>query len=320
MFLPATVGINSQSKQFWPWEWDCKDPQLPKMEEDGTKVDAPVYRLLARGTPDFELTHELLQPNGETEHLPVTVRRAIGLVRLGGDDRNDRDLRLVQGSALDRLLFDRGLRARLGQSLADRDVEEQLKEDGQERLGQLNTAFQRRALPASLGLGLTGGQGFSIGALIGLTAEKETIRLPLASWGAGTRRLASLEIAAACQGECPITLVDEVERGLEPYRQRMLIGRLQTGPSQVFLTTHSAVAISSAIGASLWYMDAASSIAGLPREKISRQQSAIPRRSWPVSLWLRREPPRSDLCAAYWSESFLVRFMITGISGNRRTG
>jgi putative ATP-dependent endonuclease of the OLD family len=275
MVLPAASGINRQSKQMWPWAWDGQDAQLPTID-GASKVDAPVYRLRVRGSPDFELTHEAFQPDGDTEHLPVSVRRAIGLVRLGGDDRNDRDLRLVQGSSLDRLLFDRSLRARLGQRLAASDVEDQLNEDGKGKLSQLDAAFQKRALPASLGLGLTGGQGFSIGALIGLTADKDEVQLPLASWGAGTRRLASLEIAAACQGDCPITLVDEVERGLEPYRQRVLIGRLQTGPSQVFLTTHSAAAISSATEASLWYMDAAGSIGRLPRQRIARQQARDP--------------------------------------------
>ena len=64
-------------------------------------------------------------------------------------------------------------------------------------------------------------------ALVGLTATKDEVKLPLASWGAGTRRLAALEIAAADQTDNPITLVDEVERGLEPYRQRVLITELQ---------------------------------------------------------------------------------------------
>lgn len=63
----------------------------------------PVYRLRVRGTEDLELVYEILQPDASTDGLPVKLRRSIGLVRLGGDGRNDRDLRLVQGSALDRL-------------------------------------------------------------------------------------------------------------------------------------------------------------------------------------------------------------------------
>ena len=60
-------------------------------------------------------------------------------------------------------------------------------------------------------------------AMIGLTADRDGIQLPLTSWGAGTRRIAALAIAEQNQGEAPITLVDEVERGLEPYRQRSLM-------------------------------------------------------------------------------------------------
>ena len=59
--------------------------------------------------------------------------------------------------------------------------------------------------------------------MIGLTADCHGVQLPLASWGAGTRRLSALAIAEQNQGDAPITLVDEVERGLEPYRQRTLV-------------------------------------------------------------------------------------------------
>jgi putative ATP-dependent endonuclease of OLD family len=68
-----------------------------------------------------------------------------------------------------------------------------------------------------LALGLTGGPGPSIASMVGLTAKQKEVSLPLSSWGAGTRRLAALAIAAQTQGAAPITVVDEVERGLEPY-------------------------------------------------------------------------------------------------------
>ena len=222
--LPETCGINQQSQSTWPWEWDGKEPKLPKGNEDPATWNnfETVYRLRVRGTDEFDLAFEVLQPDDTTAHLGVAVRRKIGLVRLGGDDRNDRDLRLIQGSALDRLVSDKTLRARLGQTLAENDIEGELKEEAKSSLNNLNGAFQVQSLPTGLGLGLTGGPGFSLNALIGLTATIENVKLPLASWGAGTRRLAALEIAVAHQGENPITIVDEVERGLEPYRQRAL--------------------------------------------------------------------------------------------------
>jgi len=265
MTLPDTCGINQQTKNAWPWEWDGNQPTLPRINEESSVVDIPepVYRLQVRGTADFELVYEILQPDDTADRLSVTVRRKIGLVRLSGDDRNDRDLRLIQGSALDRLLSDKTLRARLGQKIGEKDIEDGLKKEAKDNLETLEDAFQKRALPTGLGLGLTGSQGLSLNALIGLTATKDGIKLPLVSWGAGTRRLAALEIAASHQDENPVILVDEVERGLEPYRQRNLINDLQKGGSQVFLTTHSAAALSAALDVSLWYVDSNGSIGQL---------------------------------------------------------
>jgi putative ATP-dependent endonuclease of the OLD family len=276
MTLPESSGINRQNKQAWPWHWDGEAPSVPNMDGDLGNVTNPVYIVKVRVNADFEFAFEVVQPDGSLERFATDLRQAIGLVRLGGDDRNDSDLRLVRGSALDRLLSDRTLRARLNAMLSTNDVDDELKEDGKAKLKLLDAAFQRQALPHQLALGLTGGQGFSIGALIGLTATKNNVQLPLASWGAGTRRLASLEIAASCQGDCPITLVDEIERGLEPYRQRTLIARLQAGPSQVFLTTHSAAAIGASHKSSVWYLDAKGMVGRLPRAKISRQQVRDP--------------------------------------------
>lgn len=263
MTLPATCGINQQTKNAWPWEWDGSGPKLPVVEENHTP-GPEVYRLRVRGTPDFEVMFEVLQPDGTTDHLSVGVRQRIGLVRLGGDDRNDRDLRLIQGSALERLLADKTLRSRLAHKLAEQDVEAELAHDAKSKLQHLEKAFRDSALPTGLGLGLTGGQGLSLNALIGLTASKDAVKLPLASWGAGTRRLAALEIAAAHQGENAITVVDEVERGLEPYRQRILVTELQDGASQVFVTTHSAAALSAASMADLWYVDVNGVVGKLP--------------------------------------------------------
>lgn len=113
-------------------------------------------------------------------------------------------------------------------------------------------------------------------ALIGLTARREGTQLPLSTWGAGTRRLAALAIAEQNQGTFPIILVDEIERGLEPYRQRMLVEKLQSGASQVFITTHSAAALSAATSATLWYVDHTGAIGQLNSSKIGAHQKRDP--------------------------------------------
>lgn len=274
--LPAESGINRQTKPSWPWDWSGSDAVVPSIDGDDAIKGEPVYRLRVRGTEDLELAYEIVQPDGNADNLSVSLRRAIGLVRLSGEDRNDRDLRLVQGSALDRLLSDKALRSRLASELAKNDVAMQLTDDAKLALAALDQVFKTKNLPDELDLAITGGQGLSVTALIGLTAKREGIQLPLASWGSGTRRFAALAIAEQNQGEAPITLVDEVERGLEPYRQRALINSLQGGKSQVFVTTHSPSAISAASGASLWYIDHAGEIGPLASAAITKHRKTDP--------------------------------------------
>ncbi len=262
MTLPDSTGIDHQNKPAWPWEWNGSEAVVPSDDRDVMDSD-PVYRLCVRGTDELDLAYEIHQPDDTADHLSVAIRRNIGLVRLGGDDRNDRDLRLVHGSALERLLADRTLRSRLGKKLAQEDVVEELNDDGKKRLKELDDAFREKALPSDLQLAITGSQGLSLNALIGMTAAKNMTQLPLASWGSGTRRLAALEIAAVHQGDHPIIVVDEIERGLEPYRQRILLNELQKRTSQAFLTTHSSVALRAAERSTLWYMDVAGNIGQL---------------------------------------------------------
>jgi len=276
MALPAETGVHDQSRPIWPWHWNGMEAVVPDNTADAEATNNPAYWFRVRGTADFDLVYEVVQPDGTNDPLPMSLRRAIGLVRLAGDDRNDRDLRLVQGSALDRLLADRGLRSRLGMNLSQTDVVSALSDAAKKAITTLSGTFESKQLPHDLNVGLVGAPGASVTALVGLTARNENVELPLTSWGAGTRRLAALAVAEANQGEAPITLVDEVERGLEPYRQRVLMKALQEGASQIFLTTHSPSAISAASKAHFWFVDHCRSIGPLNSEKIARQREADP--------------------------------------------
>lgn len=274
--LPPSSGIHQLVKPSWPWDWDGSNPITPSIADGAEAHNQPVYCLRVRGTDELELVYEIVQPDGGTDTLPIALRRQIGLVRLSGDDRNDRDLRFVQGSALDRLLSDKALRSRLANELAETEVAEGLNDNAKEALKALDQAFEQKSLPHDLDLAITGGPGLSVMALIGLTAKRDGIQLPLSNWGAGTRRLAALAIAEQNQSSAPIMLVDEIERGLEPYRQRQLIGKLQSGVSQVFLTTHSAAALSAATEATLWYVDHAGAIGQLESSKVVNHQKRDP--------------------------------------------
>ena len=83
-------------------------------------------------------------------------------------------------------------------------------------------------------------------------------------------------IAESLQDGKPINVIDELERGLEPYRQRRLVQSLLKKNIQSFVTTHSAAVISAAAGTSLWYIDAQGSIGNLPATKVARHQAKDP--------------------------------------------
>ncbi|MEY9418319.1 putative ATP-dependent endonuclease of OLD family [Bradyrhizobium japonicum] len=272
--IPPEVGIADFSS-LWPWEWDGNAAVLPDPEAE--KVPGhPVFRFRVRGTEDLELVWEVVQPNAEIAALSTGLRRRIGVVRLANDDRNDRDLRLVTGSALDRLLSKGNLKSRLNKQIAEADLSAALLADETGALEALGATFQKAGLPHNLELGLTSSQGLSIGALIGLLADKAGVKLPLASWGAGTRRMSALEVAGVTEAASRLTVIDEIERGLGPYRLRQLLAKLVKDGGQCFVTTHSPVAIKAATKAALWFIDAKGAIGALPTAAIAQQQIRDP--------------------------------------------
>lgn len=280
MHIPVTSEISTQRSFAWPWAWDGENAVMPTIKADGSDdmptPDDPVYRIRVRGTCELELVWEIVQPNDEVDHFSVALRRKIGIVRLSGDERNDRDLRLVYGSALDRLLADSALRSRIGKQVSAFNLDESLNEKGEDAISALDKRLSAAALPSGLKLGLTTSQGLSIGALIGLLAENDGVSLPLSSWGAGTRRMAALEIASSIEKDASVVIIDEIERGLEPYRLRKLINNLLGADHQTFVTTHSPVAISCAKEAHLWYLDSVGNIGELLHAKVSSQQRREP--------------------------------------------
>lgn len=73
--------------------------------------------------------------------------------------------------------------------------------------------------------------------------------VPLRAKGLGTRRLAALAIQNASVGATAISLIDEIEHGLEPFRLRQVLRALceqrenGSGQGQVLVTTHSPTTI-----------------------------------------------------------------------------
>lgn len=277
IYVSEDFDFSSGNKIYWPWEWDGNDATLPIVDADqGPESQCPVFKVSVNATADYELSWEIVQPDGIREHFPVGLRRKIGLVQLTNDDRNNRDLRLVYGSALDRLIADNSLRSKIGHTISQIPLKDSLKEDAKQALDRLDKTLENEHLPSGLDLGVIGGQGISIGSLIGLIAKKGDMSLPLTSWGSGTCRMTALQISATKNNNARITTIDELERGLEPYRLRQLIASLLKSESQSFVTTHSPIAVSCSEGAQLWYLDADGNLGILDRKKTSAHQKRDP--------------------------------------------
>ncbi|WP_349434308.1 AAA family ATPase [Pararhizobium sp. A13] len=275
--IPDELDLTSTTKTLWPWEWDGKDAVQPRNDAKVTQAGQyPVFRVAVSASADFDLAWEIIQPDEAREYFSLGLRRRIGLIKLGSEEKNDRDLRLVHGSGLDRLLSEENLRAKIGKLVSQVPLVDQLGEDATKAIAGLSDALDKAALPSDISLGLTGSQGISIGALIGLTARKEEVFLPLSSWGAGTRRMASLQVAASVRKEAELIVIDEIERGLEPYRLRQLVSVLIDSGRQGFITTHSPIALFMLGDGQLWFFDAEGMLGKLDHQKIGAQVKRDP--------------------------------------------
>jgi putative ATP-dependent endonuclease of OLD family len=211
------------------------------------------------GTPEQETRYEVIGAGGDIR-VPFSraMRRRIALARLGVADRGDRDIRLVQGGALDRYLQGQNLRQTVLQLVMKTPVHDQLEDKSKSALDAISDGFKKRNLPHPLRLGLIGTPGVSLAASVGLTVgSTDSAALPLTAWGTGTRRLAALELSTLGVGADNIAVIDEPETGLEPYRQRVFIRDLASPQRQAFVTTHSPPVLAQGLqeGAQAWRID-----------------------------------------------------------------
>ena len=242
-------------------------------DEDG--ADAAIVCCVT-GTSDCEAAYEVVGA-GDENRFPFSkgLRQRLGLIKLGASER-DRDLRLVQGSALDRFLDARALRRDVAATIAQTPIHDALGPTPAKALADIDSNFRRRHLPHPVRLGLVGTPGASLTASVGLAIGTTTdSALPLACWGSGTRRLAALELARLGMSAGSLAICDEPETGLEPYRQRAFVEELTgNGQRQAVVTTHAPAVLSTglATGATVWRMNATgtehSGVAGTPRDHV----------------------------------------------------
>ena len=67
--------------------------------------------------------------------------------------------------------------------------------------------------------------------------------VPLRNKGSGSKKLIAAAMQMKLHGGKNISLIDEIELGLEPHRIRGLLFKLKKTPQQIFTTTHSPVVV-----------------------------------------------------------------------------
>lgn len=232
-------------------KWE--DDQVHQIPDGGE----PCLEVRVKGTPDLEVIHEIVEGLDPETRFPVAARRLTGLVRLYDWNRTGRDLRFTQGSLLERQIGRADLRPVIQKAVSG--VDPQWPQDVADGLDKLKRLFEEQGLPKELFLGLTAQAGSSLSGSVSLLAGEDANQaVPLANWGLGTRQSAILAMASdLVEGE-PIFVADEIESGLEPYRQRAAVSRIANliGDSgQAFLTTHSPAVVQSLPDKLVWRMN-----------------------------------------------------------------
>lgn len=197
--------------------------------------------------PTWRLYSARAEALGQERHLPWAHRARLAPVRLGPGAGFH--LAWRQGSLLSRITDDVS-DATEALAIAAREARTAFGERTSPELQEKLTILAGEAS----GLGIRVGEGFkamldadSITLGRGAIALHTSSGVPLQSFGTGSMRLLVAALHRQLTEEPATVLVDELEHGLEPHRIRRLLEALGAkavpAPSQVFLTTHSAVAI-----------------------------------------------------------------------------
>ena len=200
--------------------------------------------------PSWTLFSERAHAQGLERGLVWKDRSLLAQARIGGGSSSN--LSWARNSVLNRLTDER---AELGAELA-RAAREARTNFGNQAGAQLGATLAvvtntARTLGVPVGAG-TGAQALldahAVSISDGAIALHNEAGIPLRSLGTGSTRLLTAGLQRAAANAASVALVDEVEYGLEPHRLTRLLDSLgakevSNAPLQVFMTTHSPVAL-----------------------------------------------------------------------------
>lgn len=236
------------------------DAQTGEIEDEPEKDSETVVtvRLIVSSDlePAWSLVSERAEAQGLVRNLSWSDRVRLAPTRIGV--MADYHLGWRRGSVLNRVSEERAdTSAALAK--AARDARAAFGEEAQGQLGEtLNiVATTAKELGIPIGDNIKAMlDAHSVSFSGGTISLHDEVGIPLRGLGIGSTRLliAGLQRKAAAQST--IILIDELEHGLEPHRIIRLLGSLgakeNEPPLQVFMTTHSPVALRELAGSQLF--------------------------------------------------------------------
>lgn len=241
------------------------DPATGEVEDEPRVGAETVLTLRLRVESDLEPTWTLYTVRAEQQDLTRGLvwkdRTALAPARIGTFAQTN--LSWARGSVLNRLTEER---ANLGAELASaaRNARANFGNQASPQLAETLEIVTRTATNLGVHVGaaaqaLLDAHSVSIGD--GAIALHSDTGIPLRSLGTGSSRLLIAGLQRAAAQAASLVLVDEVEYGLEPHRLISLLNSLgakdANQPLQVFLTTHSPVALRELSGNQLFIVRSA---------------------------------------------------------------
>jgi putative ATP-dependent endonuclease of the OLD family len=238
------------------------DPQTGDVEDEPEKELETVLTLNLTVQSDLEPSWTLISDRAKaqnaTRNLSWADRVRLSPTRIGA--LADSNLGWRRGSILNRLT-DEKVDASAALVKAAREARDAFGDDAEKQLGETLRMVGEAAKELGIDVGdkvralLDAHAATFAGGTISLHNEEG---VPLRGLGIGSTRLliAGLQRKAATQSS--ILLVDELEHGLEPHRIIRFLGSLgakeKEPPLQIFMTTHSPVAIRELSGNQLFVL------------------------------------------------------------------
>lgn len=208
--------------------------------------------------PSWTLVSERAAQLGIVKTLAWKDRLALAPTRIGA--LADYNLGWQRGSVLNRLSEERA-DASAALVRAARDARNAFGDQAEQQLAQALGIVSTTAQELGVHIGakakaLLDSHSVSFGG--GTISLHSETGIPLRNMGVGSTRLLVAGLQRKASGKASIVLADELEYGLEPHRIARFLGSLgakdAAAPLQVFLTTHSPVALRELSGGQLFVL------------------------------------------------------------------